>query len=238
MGRKRELWNVSRRLLKVEEVGEPRIGERYLVRCGEAERQSVWSHHRLRYVPLLGPIHEDAEFINFPDYHFHVDWRFISNKVYEALLHEEQIRIDFDRKGQGSYKGKLLKYTAPQLLMAFAVTAGGSRGITLAAASEYRPMRMVRLHTIFPEEAHWMKDLETKYANARLRPGLICPHRGISCAGVRCAGDVSTVVCPGHGLAWNRETGRLVPRDLLRRQLRENEWAIAQDMVRRYGHEA
>lgn len=104
------------------------------------------------------------------------------------------------------------RYSADEYLMSVAVVGG--RNMRLEIETHYRPMTMHREHAVFPKQVDWMEKLETQYAKARLLPGLICPHRGVSCAGVSCAGNVSTVVCPGHGLAWNRETGRLVTREL------------------------
>lgn len=58
---------------------------------------------------------------------------------------------------------------------------------------------------------HWLEEMEKAYAHNRLRDGHICPHRGISCRGVIAESD-GGVVCPGHGLKWNLETGQLVSR--------------------------
>lgn len=57
--------------------------------------------------------------------------------------------------------------------------------------------------------AKWIPKLEEKYADACLIDGK-CPHKGIDLSG--CPAVNGIVVCPGHGLLWNAETGKLVPR--------------------------
>ena len=51
------------------------VGRFYVVPCVRAG----WPHidDKPRWWPILGPQHEDAEFINFPYQHFHVDYRFL-----------------------------------------------------------------------------------------------------------------------------------------------------------------
>lgn len=71
-------------------------------------------------------------------------------------------------------------------------------------------LRLKRLVDSFRVDAPWLMRLEKAYCQETLRDGYICPHRGISCRGVVAESD--GVVCPGHGLKWNTETGKLVSR--------------------------
>lgn len=54
--------------LDVETVAMPEVGRRYSVPCIYATDWKCW-------LPIFGPIHEDKEFIQFPDQHWHIDWR-------------------------------------------------------------------------------------------------------------------------------------------------------------------
>lgn len=201
------VWPLKR-LQRIEDVLEPKVGGRYLVRTGIADGGTIWTRQRLRLVPLLGPVHEDREIINFPDYHFHIDWRFVKPRVFEAMIREQEVSIGFDAT-QKHYPPRLQMYEPAHLLMAMAAVAGGN---IKRDVHRYRPMTLYREHAVFPDRVRWLGSLEAKYASAKLRPNLVCPHRGISCAGVTCSGDGLKVVCPGHGLAWNRETGELIRR--------------------------
>ena len=52
-------------LRKVDELEtEPAIGKRYLVPC--VKRNAPYVHKGSLWVPVIGPLHEDAEFIRFP----------------------------------------------------------------------------------------------------------------------------------------------------------------------------
>jgi nitrite reductase/ring-hydroxylating ferredoxin subunit len=53
----------------------------------------------------------------------------------------------------------------------------------------------------------WLKKLEAKFATAKMK-NFICPHKGLPCNGTPIVDGV--VVCRGHGLAFNVETGSLV----------------------------
>lgn len=58
------------------------------------------------------------------------------------------------------------------------------------------------------EDGRWLA-LESAYANCRLKPGNVCPHRGIDLTPFEDADGIA--VCPGHGLKWNLRTGEPVP---------------------------
>jgi hypothetical protein len=65
------------------------------------------------------------------------------------------------------------------------------------------------VHHDFPGgPARWAA-LEAAHAGCRLKPGNICPHRGIDLTPF--AKPDGTAVCPGHGLRWNLKTGELLP---------------------------
>ena len=137
-------------------------------------------------VPLFGPLHEDTEIIGFPEEHWHIDWRFTSPAFMERWVYK---RIPH---------GTVL-----------------SRKNAVGAV-EIRPRKCRREMPVFPTHPYsgkpvfWLADLEKAHAEARLKCGMICPHRGLPLAG--CPAKDGVVVCPGHGLAWDVETGDLVRR--------------------------
>lgn len=179
------------RLQNIEDATEIVVGKYYLVPTVFVPTLPKG----LQIVPVIGPAHEDAEFIKFPHRHMHPDRRFVSVKW-------------LDYYGRGVYGDKahwavVYSFTFKTLL------EGIERDTGVREAARER-MRCKRMVTAFRKDAPWLARLESAYRDERLRDGHICPHRGISCRGV--APESDGVVCPGHGLKWNMETGALVSR--------------------------
>ncbi len=139
--------------------------------------------------PVMGPEHEDAEFINFPHQHYHIDWRFVPGRLFNAL------------------DGGWISVVALPLM---GKSSGG-----LGPNPDGLPnpvMRRLKCKRELPaypgEKATWLPRLEEKYQDCRLKTP-ICPHRGIALDNLPCNED-GVVTCPGHGLRWNIKTGELV----------------------------
>lgn len=173
----------GKRLQNVEDASELIIGKYYLVPCVGLPGMPA----NLSVCPVVGPLHEDAEFINFPHRHFHPDRRFVSDGWFKFY----QWR---DPKGSWSP------------VYAFDIEGRDTGMVPLGR----RRMKMRREVGSFRVDSPWLRKLERAYCKETLREGHICPHRGISCRGVVAEND--GVVCPGHGLKWNTETGGLVSR--------------------------
>ena len=60
------------------------VGRFYRVPCVWASWPNLGS--RPRWWPVLGPQHEDEEFIGFPYQHYHVDYRFLNAECRESIL--------------------------------------------------------------------------------------------------------------------------------------------------------
>ena len=170
------------------------VGQRYRVPC-VLTKPNVWPLFG-RVLPVMGPLHEDREIIQFEDDHWHVDWRFASSRKLSRFL--------------------CASYYSPEHIAIFA------RPISLKNVLEREPhFRELKCHRVLPEfplfvgagtpiPVPWMPELERAFAGSRLKGG-VCPHRGIDLSTMR-ANAEGIVVCPGHGLAWNRATGELHPR--------------------------
>lgn len=65
----------GKRLQNVEDAEVVEVGKFYLVPTVVVPSLPK----RLQVVPVMGPLHEDAEFINFPHRHYHPDRRFVSD---------------------------------------------------------------------------------------------------------------------------------------------------------------
>lgn len=180
----------------VEDVDEVIVGKKYSVPVVVLKNRPK----HLSVLPVIGPLHEDREFINFPARHWHPDRRFISQAWF----------VDLIRGGSSHWAVALTPYPSTHSLT-FShftpdeplVTDGGRKIMTCR-----------RLVGSFVKRDGkpplWLPKLEAAYKGERLR-GMICPHRGISCVGVKPEAD-GGIVCPGHGLKWNPETGEMISR--------------------------
>lgn len=139
------------------------------------------------WVPVIGPMHEDAEIVNFPWQHFHVDWRFVDTRIWKAYQ---------DLYLKGGHFGAPLQCPDKR----------GDRVID--RGPELRRMKYKRDPGSFPNTgAKWQPKLREKFACAKLVNGT-CPHRGIPVSAMHREGDILT--CPGHGLKWHAVTGLAV----------------------------
>ena len=166
-------------------ITEYEIGRSYKVRCVRAQvcgRRTIW--------PVMGPWHEDKEFIGFNDHHFHIDPRFLSDGDFEFLALKSHgilgVVVTDIEETRGYYRRS-----------AYPVVDLGLR---------IRRCRRPMLE--YPRaRAHWIRSLEAAFESAEVRESLICPHRGAPLQGLPVR--EGCVTCPLHGLRWDCETGRL-----------------------------
>ncbi len=155
------------------------IGRYYRVPVVEARLGTLLSQW-----PVIGPRHEDAEFINFPDEHYHLDYRFLTLRQKRFLT-----RLDGDR----SIYTHVLHLPPLNPL-----------GLRLRKCRQVYPQ--------YPGRGpRWLKDLSAAFKRHRLGEGLICPHRGASLRGLDVQNGCIT--CPLHGLKWDLQTRKCVPPD-------------------------
>ena len=152
------------------------------------------THRPMGYVPIIGPLHTDAEIIQFPHEHWHIDWRFAPKALW-------------DYAAFGPWRDNSHCYAVVQQPRAVP-----SWGHKVLIDEEYgvqpRRMKCKREFPAYPySKAKWFTELKAKFAGCKLKPGLICPHKGVPVVGPK-EGDIAT--CPGHGLRWNVVTGEIV----------------------------
>ena len=139
---------------------------------------------------ILGPWHEDAEIIGFPDHHYHLDPRFISRGVWNP----EPVTT------------KDLMYFLAAPLMA-AVNPAPSwvtpTPIGLRRRKMQRQVSAELMAALFAEPP-WGRKLREVYCGQHLR-GTVCPHRGADLRGFEPGAD-GMVTCPLHGLRFHVES--------------------------------
>ncbi len=139
--------------------------------------------------PVISGAHEDREIIGFAAVHYHIDWRFVGKRNFQRSIIRDV----------GKVWGAVIHED------------------TLTGPPVLRKMKYQRNvpWTTDIINVPWLDALEIAHKDARLKCNT-CPHRGISLTGIP-ADEHGVVVCPGHGLAWTREDGRLVPRAIYRK---------------------
>jgi hypothetical protein len=180
----------------------PVVGKFYMVPCVRLKLREHGHPARGRdgWIPIIGPEHHDREVIGFPAMHYHIDVRFLGTDVLR--------RYDDQRW-----------FCEPHRVMGHPVSTF-SDGVT---PSDYqlpsghgfekalRRLQCKRDMPDFPRRSawKWLPVLEEKHAACKLKPGNICPHRGIDLTPF--IKEDGTVICPGHGLRWDTKTGDLLP---------------------------
>jgi hypothetical protein len=160
------------------------VGRMYLVPCMHT---SLSGSFLPEWVPVIGPRHTDEEHLKFPHEHYHIDWRFVSDATYQSALGEVS----------GVVHGTVLTNTH-----------GKHRVEGCAVLKRRMCKRLMPDHPARPRENWVALELAQRSTCNRLKPGNICPHRGIDLTPF--AKPDGTAICPGHGLKWNLRTGELL----------------------------
>ena len=157
------------------------MGKVYKVPCvlrqGLAYKCATW-------VPVLGGLHEDVQFLEFPHQHYHYDIRFMSARQLSELR---------------------LKPVLQNIIVEDIIIDGPE----LKPRKCYRVMPTWPYGTAhFQDKLQAMEDFYCEQRVDLNNP--ICPHQGLPLVAEPDADGV--VVCSGHGLSWSLRTGELVRR--------------------------
>lgn len=150
----------------------------------------------LAHWPVIGPKHEDAEIINFPDLHYHVDWRFVPQRLLARVGWDFTMRrssCSFDLPGQRSLGMPLHE---------------GHMNVEGLPPPIQRRLKCKRDFPPYPA-ASFIAPLEKKFAGCRLKKNHACPHRGVPLGSLP-RDEHGVAQCPAHGLRWNLNTGLMV----------------------------
>jgi hypothetical protein len=162
------------------------VGKFYDVPCVRT-LCAVWGSEPGLWLPIFGGLHEDADIIGFQWQHWHIDWRFASNKFMERASYKWEHRYD------KSFFARVV------------------RERDLADGITIKRRKCLRQMPDFPSQVEWMLELEKEYRNHVLSDCLKCPHRGANLSAM-VPDENGLVVCPMHGLRWNVKSRTLFPR--------------------------
>jgi hypothetical protein len=172
------------------------IGKKYRVPCIKlAQDEHCHSlHGRDGWIPIIGPEHEDAEYIGFAHYHYHPDVRFISSRT---LLF-------------AGIRASRPRLTAVENVYASVVTTRLQEVNLRTGEKTWRDIKheiqeRVKICRRLPSPAfpwtNWQPELAAKFKDHKLKDCLVCPHRGLPLKPFE--DSEGYAVCPGHGLVWN-----------------------------------
>lgn len=171
--------------------GEAVIGKMYRVLCvnvNDGHRYAAYI--RNGWLPVVGTAHDDTEIIGVSGRHYHIDWRFTKmGDIGEFESARKFGRVIWERNviGKPLFMRRKLLRQMDEFPIRIPNFGGGSSPIV------------------------FIPRLEAAYRDVKLKQNcMLCPHRGISLAGVPEKDGVR--VCPGHGLAWRISDGAMVPR--------------------------
>jgi len=177
--------------------GLPVVGRFYWVSCilapgiespfGELRTKSpVW-------LPVIGPQHNDTEFLGVPDMHYHFDLRFFNQRLVQLLA-----------IGECGARSVLRSVAGVEGILEGPV----NRRLKCQRQMPLYPLEVER-YDGHVEGFRVLAEFERAYSKERVTCGR-CPHRGIPLNGL--PNRKGIVTCPGHGLAWNLRTGEMASR--------------------------
>lgn len=168
------------------------VGKRFAIQCVHGR---LYDH--IAWWPVMGEAHRDAEIVNFPHLHYHVDWRFVSDRTYQRHV------------GRPSRGESINAHVVPLMLLPRLAPNTAMDDAPHEIVSKVRRLKCKRMLPAYPHGlTGWMNALAAHYAGACLKRG-VCPHRGYDISREPVVDGV--VTCPLHGLRWNVETGAAVP---------------------------
>lgn len=195
------------------------VGRFYEVPCVRA----VWLKisHKPQWWPVLGPAHTDAEIINFPYHHFHVDYRFLTKRQRQLA---DAYNLSFLSHTVFAYPIIVSQVWPEGLTHAEFLEKNRREAQQLAREHKGEFPKMPPLdptwyrrrrkrcsgdYPAYPSSTTWSAELEEAYKDARLGESMVCPHKGADLSGFT-PNDEGVVTCPLHGLKWHVRTGKLV----------------------------
>ena len=156
------------------------VGRYYNLPCINLSVKTSYHSFWGKWVPLIGPPHQDNEIVNFPYWHIHTDTRFLTLDDSPPALHAAGAPVCFG----GPYHEFF-------------------QNIINNSNLQVKRLQCRRAEPLAFPSAPWRGDLQNAYADSRAVDG-ICPHRGIPIA---CGHQLAPGLrqCPGHGLVWSED---------------------------------
>lgn len=166
------------------------------------------------FIPVNTHLHEDEKVIGFKPKHWHIDWRFVSQRLWKAKIEGGRNSWTLNAYSEGKQEvANILVYDPPNEYQY-------SNSVTHTEIV-YRRVKCKRLYRagIFHDfDIHkqpkncWSFRLPKKFCNAKLKEvdgKLICPHKGAH-IDKNCKDAEGNYVCPAHLLKFDPITLKVV----------------------------
>ena len=183
----------------------PVAGQNYERPCIRAQ----WQNMGPLWLPVIGSIHSDVEYIKADFPHVHVDYRFLTETTRDILLKQmEEKNLIFNIHPVHTTpistvwpdcNDTPLDLSDPSL-----ATIPETTWLTVQLQEYIGP------YPDYPEHlVPWHRELSAAYARQSLVNSTFCPHQGTDLSGIE-PDRHGVVTCPLHGLKWSTRTGRIV----------------------------
>lgn len=177
------------------------LGQFYMRPC----LRTTWIDEQVRWIPVIGTIHNDREYIRADFEHVHVDYRFLNRRVRQILARDDEAN------GEGCISD-IFKYPVSSVM-----PEGESRRYNLDSREleEFSPKSWIRVmrrkyqgpYQQYPHDGvPWRGELGAAFTHRHLIGGTTCPHQGTDLSGIEPDPD-GFITCPLHGLRWCPYTG-------------------------------
>lgn len=192
------------------------LGKYYLVSCVLAPRGTFYAAPtKDEFIPINSHLHEDKKVIGVDFKHWHIDWRFVSKRMWDAKIKGGENNWN---QTQASSEGKL----EVKLVV---VLSGTQKGISVSrnVSDEtiyYKKRKCIRPYSaplFYEHDIHrmpkgWPQELSKVFCNSKLKKvgdSLICPHKGTH-IDKNCKDTNGNYVCPSHLLRFDPITLKVV----------------------------
>lgn len=150
--------------------------------------------------PVIGPWHEDREMFGFEPYHVHLDVRFLT-KAQQCFIERWITHVERDWVAEA----QAMPLHWPQVS-----TDDGLVSFEEPPEIVYRRKKCQASGYAYRHRGKSaIVRLTESMQGARLGPKQICPHRDLPLGSIAHDSD-GVITCPGHGLRWCAESGRLL----------------------------
>lgn len=194
------------------------VGKVYLVPHVRLDKGTAYStDDKGSFVPVNTHLHEDKKVLNFPYKHWHIDWRFVNDRLWKLHIKGGQ---EWPPASEGKLEvGNIIIFEDEALQPG---TLGRKLTNSTIDSNIYYLRRKCRRVYMAPEvfkydlprvkPDSWLIRLPKVFCNAQLKQVsdiLICPHKGAH-IDKNCKDADGNYVCPAHLLRFDPITLKVV----------------------------
>ena len=180
------------------------IARRYPRPCMRA----TWINLKTQWLPVIGNIHSDPDYVKADFLHAHVDYRFLTQKTRDDINEAmEQSNLIFKTNPVHSVPISIVQPT--NVAKPMQVSNPELEGLPESSWLKVQSRQYLGPFPEYPEHiVPWHRELSEAYAESTLINGT-CAHQGTDLSGIE-PDQQGVITCPLHGLKWRASTGQIV----------------------------